>query len=155
MSQVQILGPAGSVGVLGGGTFGHRDVNIFEDLARRDAEDAVIGLDQIVAFASAVLASEVIDKAECRGELLGVDEESSAVDFPIGCHGVVTLVQFVMLLFTFHGKPLPFLACSGPERAAFFVRSEADFRREMRVGQFSIFGALEDKDLFPSCCIPS
>lgn len=51
----------------------HGDVDILEDLARSDAEDAIGRLDQIVSFASAVLASEMIDEAEAGTELLGVD----------------------------------------------------------------------------------
>ena len=60
----------------------HRDVNIFEDLARSDAENSVARFDQVVAFAAAVLPSQVIGEAEVGVELFGFDEESGAVCLP-------------------------------------------------------------------------
>jgi hypothetical protein len=43
---------------------GHRHVDVLEDLARGDADDAFGGFDEIVAFAAGVLASEGVDEAE-------------------------------------------------------------------------------------------
>ena len=53
--------------------FAHRDVYVFKDLARSDAQDAVTGFDKVVALASAVLAAEVIGEAEAGTELFGAD----------------------------------------------------------------------------------
>jgi len=51
----------------------HRDVDVLEDLAWGDAEDAVAGFDQIVPFATAMLAAEVVGEAEAGAELFGFD----------------------------------------------------------------------------------
>lgn len=47
-----------------GGTSGHRDVNVFENLFGSDAQDAIAGFDEVITFASAMLAAKVIDEAE-------------------------------------------------------------------------------------------
>ena len=62
---------------------GHGDVDVLEDAARRDAEDAVGGFDEVIAFAAAMLAAEVIDEAERGAELFGFDEEASTVCGPL------------------------------------------------------------------------
>jgi hypothetical protein len=51
----------------------HRDVNILKNLARGDAQDAVTGFDQVVTFAAAVPAAQMIDEAETGAELPGFD----------------------------------------------------------------------------------
>lgn len=66
----------------------HGDVDVLEDLAGSDAENAVEGLDEVVALAATMLASEMIGEAERGAELLGFDEEASAIRFPFdGFHG--------------------------------------------------------------------
>ena len=46
---------------------------------------------------TAVLASKMIDEAEAGGELLGVDQKTSAVRLPSNSfHGAVTLFLFVV-----------------------------------------------------------
>jgi hypothetical protein len=62
---------------------GHGDIDVLEDAARCDAEHAVRGFDEVVAFASAVLAAEVIDEAERGAELFGFDQEACAVCRPL------------------------------------------------------------------------
>ena len=52
---------------------GHGDVDVLEDAARGDAENAVGGFDEVIAFASAMLAAEMIDEAEAGTELFGFD----------------------------------------------------------------------------------
>ena len=52
---------------------GHGDVDVLEDAAGGDAEDAVGGFDEVVAFASAMLAAEVVDETEAGTELFGFD----------------------------------------------------------------------------------
>jgi hypothetical protein len=42
----------------------HRDVNVFEDLARRDAENSLEGFHEVVTLAAAVLTTESIGEAE-------------------------------------------------------------------------------------------
>src|SRR4029077_7357146 len=63
-------------------TQGHGDVDVFEDAARGDADDAVGGFDEVVAFASAVLAAELVGETERGTELLGLDQEACAVVLP-------------------------------------------------------------------------
>ena len=67
----------------------HGNVNVFEDLARGDAEDTIGGLDQIVAFATAVLAAEVIGEAEAGTELLSLDQKTGAIGLPFHYFHVV------------------------------------------------------------------
>ena len=61
----------------------HGDVDVLENFSRRDADHAFGGFDEIVAFASGVLAAERIDEAEVRVELLRFDQEASAVRLPL------------------------------------------------------------------------
>ena len=61
----------------------HGNVDVLEDAAGGDAEDAVGGFDEVVTFASAVLAAEMIDEAERGAELFGFDEETGAVRLPL------------------------------------------------------------------------
>ncbi len=60
----------------------HGDVDIFKDLARRDANDPVERFDEIISAASTVLAAEGIGESERGAELLGLDQEPSAIGFP-------------------------------------------------------------------------
>ena len=62
----------------------HHDVDVFEDLARGDAQHTVAGFDEVVASASAMLASEMVGEAEARVELFGSNQESRAVGLPFG-----------------------------------------------------------------------
>jgi hypothetical protein len=52
---------------------GHEDVNVLEDAARGDAEYAVGRFDEVVAFATTMLAAEMVDEAETGTELFGID----------------------------------------------------------------------------------
>ncbi len=52
---------------------GHGDVDVLEDAAWGDAEDTDGGFDEVVAFASAMLAAEMVDEAETGTELFGFD----------------------------------------------------------------------------------
>lgn len=65
---------------------GHQDVNVLEDAARSDAEDAVGGFDEIVSFAAGMLAAEVVDEAETGSELFGLHQETRAVRLPFLFH---------------------------------------------------------------------
>jgi hypothetical protein len=72
-----------------GGSFGgvlfrraHGHVDVFEDAARGDAEYAVGGFDEVVAFATAMLAAEMVDEGEVGAELFGLDQEASAIRLP-------------------------------------------------------------------------
>ena len=60
----------------------HGDIDILKDLARSDAENAVERFDQVVALAATVLASEMVGEAETGAELLGFDQEPSAIRLP-------------------------------------------------------------------------
>jgi hypothetical protein len=65
---------------------GERYVYILENLARRNAENAIGRLNEVIAFASGVLAAQRVGEAEAGGELFGLDEKTSAVRDPrIGC----------------------------------------------------------------------
>jgi hypothetical protein len=61
---------------------GHRNVNVLEDAARGDADDAVGRFNEVVAFATAMLAAEMVDKTESGIELFGIDQEACAVGLP-------------------------------------------------------------------------
>jgi hypothetical protein len=52
-------------------------------LARGDAENAVGRLDEVITFASTMLAAEVIDEAETGTELFGFYEETRAIRLPL------------------------------------------------------------------------
>jgi hypothetical protein len=68
----------------------HYHVNVFEDVARGDAEDAVKRFDEVVAFASGVLAAERVGKAEIATELFCLNEKSGAIGLPLdGFHGLI------------------------------------------------------------------
>ena len=62
---------------------GHGDVDVLEDAARGDAEYAVGGFHEVVTFASAVLAAEMVDEAETGAELFGFYEETGAIRLPL------------------------------------------------------------------------
>lgn len=47
----------------------HRNIDVLKDAARSDAEYTVERFDQVVAFASAVLATEMVDEGEIGSEL--------------------------------------------------------------------------------------
>ena len=51
----------------------HGNVNVLENLTRGDAQDSVVGLNQVIAFASAVLSAKMVGEAEVRSELLCFD----------------------------------------------------------------------------------
>lgn len=80
---------------LGGFGWAHSYIDIFKDLARRDASQAVRGFDQVVSFLSMVFASQGVDEVQGFGELSGPDEEPGTVDLPIGCglHNAHTLCE--------------------------------------------------------------
>jgi hypothetical protein len=61
---------------------GYRNVNVLEDAARGDADDAVRRFNEVVAFATAMLAAEMVDKTESGIELFGIDQEACAVGLP-------------------------------------------------------------------------
>lgn len=61
----------------------NNDINVFEDLARRDAYETFRRLDKVVARNSAVLAAERIDEDERFGKLFGANQETGAVNVPI------------------------------------------------------------------------
>ena len=73
--------------VIGLGRFGGEqgDINIFEDLTRSDAKNAVGGFDEVVALASGVLTAEHVSEGEAGGELLGLDQKASTVGDPRSC----------------------------------------------------------------------
>jgi hypothetical protein len=51
----------------------HGDINVLEDAARGDAENSVGRFNEVVAFASGVLAAEMVDEGEAAAELFGFD----------------------------------------------------------------------------------
>ena len=51
----------------------HLDVDVFKNFARSDADHAIGRFDEVVSFASGVLAAEVIGETERGVELLGFD----------------------------------------------------------------------------------
>lgn len=61
------------------------DVNILEDLTRRDAQNPIGGFDEIVSFATGVLPAEDVGKGEAVGKLFGFDQKTGAVGDPWRC----------------------------------------------------------------------
>lgn len=61
----------------------HGDVNVFENLTRGDADNAVGRFDKIVALAAAVLAAKRVDEAETGVELFCFDQKACAVSLPL------------------------------------------------------------------------
>ena len=51
----------------------HLYIDVFKDVPRSDAENALARFDQIITFASAMLPAEVIGETESGSELLGLD----------------------------------------------------------------------------------
>jgi hypothetical protein len=77
---------------------GHRDVDVLEDLTGSDAENTIGGFDQVVAFATAMLATKMIGEAESGIELLGFDEKTGAVRLPFHWfHGALSDHYFFVL----------------------------------------------------------
>src|SRR5437879_2425267 len=70
----------------------HGNVDVFKNLVRVDAEDAVGMFDEVVSFAAGVLAAQGVDEAEVGGELFGLDQKSCAVSLPLSSffHGAST-----------------------------------------------------------------
>jgi hypothetical protein len=74
----------------------HWDIDVLEDAAGGDAEDAVGGFDEVVSFVSAVLAAEMVDEGESGTELFGGDQKARAVGLPFLFH--VALPRATVLL---------------------------------------------------------
>jgi hypothetical protein len=60
----------------------HGHVNVFKNRARRDASTAVGGLNQVVAGLAVMFPPERVYEDEWLVELLGFDQESSAINLP-------------------------------------------------------------------------
>jgi hypothetical protein len=73
----------GSLFAGGGSRFRHRDVNVFEDLAWGDAENAFAGFHEIVALAATVRAAERVRETKRGVELFGFDQKTRAVCLPL------------------------------------------------------------------------
>ncbi len=58
------------------------DINVLEDLPRRDAKNAVGRFDEVVALAAGVLTAEHVGEGEAGCELFGFDQKTSAVSDP-------------------------------------------------------------------------
>jgi hypothetical protein len=90
-----------------------------------------------------VLATKVVHKTEARIELLGLDQEPCAVRLPFHWFHCVTLTRMLPFFCKFLDPDPP----TWLERNAnFFSKSEGDCTSETAAGQFSIFGAVEEKD---------
>ena len=119
---------------------GHGHVNIFEDAARSDAEDAVRGLDEIVAFASAVLAAEMVDEGKSGGDLFRLNQKAGPVGFPL-FQFHLKLPRYGHRAESFQRIPVRLFSLNGVN---IFCESESECTSEMSDGQFSIFGASEE-----------
>ena len=118
----------------------HGHINIFEDVARSDAENPFIGFDQVVSLASAMLATKMIGEAESGSELLGFDRKRVRYVFH-SCrfHGAIDLRRLAVVGLTDCRYPLTF---PGLESGVFFVKAKENVRAKCDAGQFSIFGAM-------------
>jgi hypothetical protein len=74
------------------------NVDVFEYLARSDAENSVSRFDEIVALAAGVLTAERVGEVETGVELLGFDKETCAVCDPAirSFHGAPTGSEIVI-----------------------------------------------------------
>ena len=134
----------------------HADVNVFEDLARGDAQNAIGRFHEVIALTAGVLATERVREAETETELFSFDEKSGAIGFPLGgLHGFV-LFEFLNLQLQrttrrpmLAGWPclLRLICFSGSGLLFSFCEGEGDSTREWARGQFSIFGAIEEKEV--------
>lgn len=61
----------------------HWNVNVLENLARGNTEDSLERFDEIIAFAAAVLTSQMVGEAESGIELFGFYEEPGAIRLPL------------------------------------------------------------------------
>ena len=62
--------------------FRERHVNVLENFAGRDAQNAVAPFDEVIAFAPRVFTAENVGKGEAGGELLSLDQEACAIGDP-------------------------------------------------------------------------
>jgi hypothetical protein len=72
---------------------GHRHVDVFENLSGGDSPCAVGGLNQIVADISLVFTTQRVDEKKRFRKLPGSNQESGAVNMPIGremVHGALS-----------------------------------------------------------------
>jgi hypothetical protein len=70
---------AGWPGLIG---WAHGHVNVFENFPSLYAAAAVGRLDQVIARLSALFPPQYIDEYERLGELLGLNQETCAIDVP-------------------------------------------------------------------------
>src|SRR5260370_40713296 len=61
----------------------HHDVHIFKNFSRRDAQEGIAGLHQVVSGESLMLATQRIGEHQRFGELLCADQKAGAVNVPI------------------------------------------------------------------------
>ena len=119
---------------------GHGNVDVLKNLARCDADDAVGRFDKVIALASGMLAAEMVDEAKSGTELLGFDQEASAVRLPIPWFHVARTRER-KLLYELVACPT---AHAGWASAEFLCASERECTAQNGLGQFSIFGAIEE-----------
>jgi hypothetical protein len=119
----------------------HGDVDVLKDLARGDADHTIGRFDEVVAFASGMLAAKSVDEAESGAELFGLDQEACAVGCPIFRFHVALTRGCILARETVERD-------SGRRatgiRLQFSCEGEGDCTSERGVGQFSIFGAVEE-----------
>jgi hypothetical protein len=60
----------------------HRNINVFKNLPRCNANDAFGRFNQVVALSSNMLAAQAINKAQAGSESLGLHQKAGAIGFP-------------------------------------------------------------------------
>ena len=118
----------------------HRDVDVFENAARGDGDDAV-GFDEVVAWVSALFATESVDETEGRAESASADGEAGAVGLPVVV-GLVDARGVRNFLFVLEHSRF-----TGRARVALSFRNACvgEVTQRERRGQFHKIGAVVGK----------
>jgi hypothetical protein len=118
----------------------HGDVDVFENAARRDGDNAV-GFDEVVPGVSALLATESVNETEGRAESASADGEAGAIGLPVVVLFVVAggVRNFLIVLehSRFTGRARGALICFGA--------CVGEGTQRARRGQFHKIGAVVGK----------
>ena len=63
----------------------HGNVNVFEELARRDAHNSVRRFNEIISGVAAVLSTEGVEETQRSVELFCMNQKPGAIGLPLTC----------------------------------------------------------------------
>jgi hypothetical protein len=134
----------------------HGDINVLENPSRRDADYALRRFHQIVTLAPRVLTAQAVDERKIASKPPGFDQKARAVSLPLSrfhvalpqglslCRHPRPSVERLPLHSTSPGTFFSRLSAPAP---ALLGSSDRKCTGETAAGQFSIFGAVEEKNL--------